>query len=74
MCLWKYKLEGYNKEDGLYVHEGLIYGENFTEAVDNIENWYGNSISNIYLESVGEESQPYLLNEQYKINEKEVAE
>lgn len=74
MYFWKYKIEGWEAEVGDYTHEGLIYGGNFTEAVDNLENYYGNEICSIYIETVGEEDTPYLLNEQYKINEKEVTE
>lgn len=69
MYLWKYKVEGWESEIGNYIHEGLIHGGNFTEAVDNLENYYGNEICSIYIEGVGEENDPYLLNEQYKINE-----
>lgn len=74
MYFWKYKIEGWRKEVGKYIHEGLIYGENFTEAIDNLENHYGNEICSIYIEGIGERDEPYLLNGQYKINEEEVIE
>ena len=70
MYFWKYKIEGWETDIGAYIHEGLIHGENFTEAVDNLENYYGNEICSIYIEGVGEKNDPYLLNEQYEINEK----
>ncbi len=69
MYFWKYKVEGWEQEVGEYIHEGLIYGENFTEAVDNLENWYGNEISSLSIEYVSEKGEPYLLDTQYKINE-----
>ena len=68
MYFWKYKIEGWKQDVGEYVHEGLIYGENFTEAVDNLENWYNNEISSLSIEYVGEKGEPYLLDKQYKIN------
>lgn len=69
MYFWKYKVEGWEAEVGNYIHEGLIHGGNFTEAVDNLENYYGNEIYSIHIEVVGEENDPYLLDVQYKINE-----
>ena len=74
MYFWKYKVVGCESEVGEYIHEGLIHGGNFTEAVDNLENYYGNEICNLYIEVAGEENDPYLLETQYKINEKEVTE
>ena len=72
MYLWKYKIEGWDAGVGQYIHEGLIHGGNFTEAVDNLENYYGNEICRLCIEVAGEENDPYLFNQQYKINEKEV--
>jgi hypothetical protein len=69
MCLWKFKISGWAKDVGEYEHEGLILGQNFTEAVDNLENYYYNEIQRLYIEPIGEEGEPYLLNKQYKINE-----
>lgn len=69
MYFWKYKIDGWAEDVGKYTHEGLIYGENFTEAVDNLENYYCNEINNLYIEPIGEEDNPYLLNQQYEINE-----
>ena len=74
MSFWKYKVVGWEAEVGEYIHEGLIHGGNFTEAVDNLENYYGNEICNLYIEVAGEKNDPYLLEAQYKINEKEVTE
>ena len=71
MYFFRYKLTGYEQSVGGYTHEGLVYGENFTEAVDNLENYYGNEIEDLYLQYEGEADQPYVLNEQYKINEEE---
>ena len=68
MYFWEYKIKGWNQEVGEYTHTGLIYGENFTEAVDNLENWYGNEISSLSIECVGGKDEPYLLDKQYKIN------
>lgn len=68
MYFWKFKIKGWTKDVGEYEHEGLIYGENFTEAVDNLENFYYNEIDSLYIEAIGEEGAPYLLNIQYKIN------
>lgn len=68
MYFYKYKIDGWSDDVGKYVHEGLIYGMNFTEAVDNLENYYCNEIDNLYIEPVGEEDKPYLLNQQYEIN------
>lgn len=62
MYFWKYKIEGWGEDVGEYQHEGLIYGENFTEAVDNLENFYYNEINSLYIEAIGEEGEPYLLN------------
>ena len=73
MYFWKFKIEGWASDVGEYTHEGLIYGENFTEAVDNLENWYGNEIESLCIECVGEKDEPYLFNQQYEINEEEVA-
>lgn len=69
MYFWKYKVKGWEENIGEYIDEGLIHGGNFTDAVDNLENFYGNEICSIYIEAVGEENEPYLLNERYKINE-----
>ena len=74
MYFWKYKIEGWTTETGEYVHEGLIHGNNFTDAVDNLENYYSNEMNSLYIEPVGEEDDPYLLNQQYKINEESVSE
>lgn len=71
MYFFKYKLNGWAEDTGEYIHEGLICGENLTEAVDNLENWYGNEISELHIEYIGEKGEPYLLNTQYKINEVE---
>lgn len=72
MYFYKYKVNGYGEDVGEYIHEGLVYGMNFTEAVDILENYYDNEIINLYVEPAGEEDSPYLLNEQYKINKEEV--
>lgn len=71
MYFWKFKLHGWSEVEGHYTHEGLIYGKNFTEAVDNLENHYYNEIEDLYIESVGCEGDPYLFSEQYEINEGE---
>ena len=60
MYFWKYKIEGWAVDTGEYVHEGLIHGNNFTDAVDNLENYYSNEINSLYIEPVGEEDDPYL--------------
>ena len=72
MYFWKFKLHGWSEVEGHYTHEGLIYGKNFTEAVDNLENHYYNEIEDLYIEPVGCEGDPYLFSEQYEINEGEV--
>jgi hypothetical protein len=74
MYFWQYKIEGWEENTGHYVHEGLIHGGNYTEAVDNLEDYYGNEIWSIYIECVGDKNEPYLLSQQYEINEKEVVE
>ena len=61
MYFWKYKIEGWASDVGEYTHEGLIYGENFTEAVDNLENWYGNEIESLCIECVGGERRTLLV-------------
>lgn len=68
MFFWKFKIEGWEAEVGSYVHEGLIHGENFTEAVDNLENYYGNEMNSLHIEPIGEKNEPYFLSQQYKIN------
>ena len=65
MSLWKFKIDGWDEEIGGYVHEGLIDGENFTEAVDNLENYYGNEINSLCIEPV---DCPYFLSQQHEIN------
>lgn len=74
MFFWKYKVTCYGPDVGLYTNHGLIHGGNFTDAVDNLENYYGNEICNLYIEPSGEENDPYLFDEQYEIDEKEVVE
>lgn len=69
MYFWKFKIEGFENEVGNYKHKGLIYGENFTEAVDNLENYYGNEICALHIEPIGEVGEPYFLEQQYEINE-----
>lgn len=54
---------------GEYIHEGLVCGMNFTEAVDVLENYYYNEINELYIEPASGEDEPYLLSKQYKINE-----
>lgn len=72
MHLWKFKVTGWAEDVGKYQHEGLVCGENFTEAVNNLENYYYNEINTLYIECCGEEYEPYLLKEQHEINGKEV--
>ena len=68
MCFYKYKINGYGEDVGEFIHEGLVHGMNFTEAVDILENYYYNEINDLYIEVVSEEDAPYILNQQYKIN------
>lgn len=70
MYFYKYKINGYGEGVGEYIHEGLVCGMNFTEAVDVLENHYYNEINDLYIEPVSGEDEPYLLKTQYKINEK----
>lgn len=72
MYFFKFKMNGWEDTVGEYEDEGLIYGENFTEAVDNLENYYGNNINSLYIEAIGDKGELYLFDKQYKINEKEV--
>ena len=69
MYFWKFTIHGYTVDTGKFTHKGLIYGNNFTEAVDNLENYYCDDICTLFIEPVGEEGQPYFLNTQYEINE-----
>ena len=72
MYLWKFKVHGHADDVGFFEHTGIVCGENFTEAVNNLENYYYNEIDALYIEPCGEEAEPYLLSEQYNINGKEV--
>lgn len=72
MYFWQYKIEGWEENTGKYIHKGLVLGGNYTEAVDNLEDYYGNEICSIYIERVADKNEPYLLSQQYEINEKEV--
>lgn len=69
MYFYKYKLNGYGEDVGEFVHEGLVCGMNFTEAVDILENYYYNEINDMHIEVASGEDVPYILNQQYKINE-----
>lgn len=69
MCFWKFTVTGYTPECEEFVHKGLIYGNNFTEAVDNLENYYCNDMCTLSIEPVGEDGQPYFFDTQYEINE-----
>lgn len=69
MWLWEYKITGYGPDVGKFTHEGIVYGENFTEAVNNLEDYYMNEIETLYIEPVGEKGEPFVLKEQYEINE-----
>ena len=72
MYLWKFTVNGWGDDVGEYTHKGLVCGENFTEAVNNLENYYYNEINTLYIECCGEENEPYLLKTQYSIKSEEV--
>ena len=69
MRLWEYKITGYGVDVGEFIHEGVIYGQNYVEAVDCLENYYMNEINTLYIEPAGDTDEPFVLKEQYKINE-----
>ena len=54
MRLWEYKITEYGSDVGEFKHEGIMYGENYTEVVDHLENYYMNEINTLYVEPVGE--------------------
>jgi hypothetical protein len=70
MHLWKFKISGWAKDVGEYGHEGLVWGQNFTEAVDNLENHYYNEIATLYVEPIGDGGTLYLLNNNTKLMRK----
>ena len=63
MYFWKFEISGFNANTGMFTHKGLIYGKNFTEAVDNLENYYCDDIMKLSIEPIGGEDEPYLFNE-----------
>ena len=60
MCFWEFELTGYGSDIGEYNHTGLIWGNNFADAVSALEKWYGDEICKLTIEPYSEEGQPYL--------------
>jgi hypothetical protein len=69
MWLWKYKITGYGLDVGKFMHEGVICGENFTEAVNSLEDYYMNEVETLYIKPIGDTDKPFILKKQYGINE-----
>lgn len=70
MYLLKYKIEGWSEDINKFIDEGLTCGKSLTDVVKRLENYYGGEINKLSIEFIGKEDEPYLLNEQYKINER----
>lgn len=71
MYFFKYKIEGWAEDVGEYTHEGLIYGKDLSDAVTRLESWYRGEINKMCIDFIGDEGEPYLINQQYEINEEE---
>ena len=60
MYFFKFNVKGsfHGLED--FSDNGLVCGANYTEAVDFLENYYGEAISELHIEIVTDKGQPYL--------------
>ena len=54
MWMWKFKITGYESEIGEYTEEGLVCGEALVDAVNNLSEYYGPEMCNLFIEPAGE--------------------
>lgn len=60
MLMWKFRVEGYFPDGEDFKHHGVTYGETMTEAVEHVEESYGEDMCSLFIECIPDSGSVYI--------------